>query len=141
MSRQSSFEIAAAAAAGLVFGLGLVVSGMSNPAKVLAFLDLAGPWDPSLALVMGGAIAVGAVGFAFARGRATSVLGLDMRLPGAGVIDRRLVAGAAVFGVGWGLVGLCPGPAFVALSTGSSQAIVFAVAMLAGMALYTKGES
>jgi uncharacterized membrane protein YedE/YeeE len=139
MSRRSGFEIAASGAAGLVFGLGLVVSGMSNPAKVLAFLDLAGPWDPSLALVMAGAIAVAAVGFAFARGRATSVIGLDMRLPAAGVIDRRLVTGAAVFGVGWGLVGLCPGPAFVALSTGSIEAIAFAVAMLAGMALYSDG--
>jgi uncharacterized membrane protein YedE/YeeE len=136
MKRQSSFEIAAAGAAGLVFGFGLVVSGMSNPGKVLGFLDLAGPWDPSLALVMAGAIAVGAVGFALARKRALSMLGLPMRLPTSRVIDRRLALGAIAFGVGWGLVGLCPGPALVALSTGSREAIVFVAAMLAGMALY-----
>ena len=136
MSRRSTFEIAAAGAAGLVFGLGLVVSGMSNPAKVLGFLDLAGPWDPSLALVMAGAIVVGAVGFAFARKRANSVLGLPMQLPSSRVIDRQLAIGAVAFGVGWGLVGLCPGPALMALSTGSIEAIVFVVAMLAGMAIF-----
>ena len=140
MNRRSALEIATAGAAGLVFGLGLVVSGMSNPAKVLGFLDLAGPWDPSLALVMAGAIAVGAVGFAVARKRATSVLGLPMQLPASRVIDRRLAIGAVAFGVGWGLVGLCPGPALTALSTGSREAIVFVVAMLAGMALFEIGE-
>jgi uncharacterized membrane protein YedE/YeeE len=136
MKHRTSLEIAAAGIAGLVFGLGLVVSGMSNPAKVLGFLDLAGPWDPSLALVMAGAIAVGVVGFAFARRRGASLLGLPMRLPTTRAIDRRLALGAIAFGVGWGLVGLCPGPALVALSTGSREAIVFAAAMLAGMALY-----
>jgi len=140
MSRQSNLEIAAAGVAGLVFGLGLVVSGMSNPAKVLAFLDLTGPWDPSLALVMGSAVAVGVVGFAFARKRAASVFGLPMRLPTGDAIDRRLAIGAVAFGVGWGLVGLCPGPALVLLSTGSSEAIVFVAAMLAGMAMYQRGQ-
>ena len=140
MSRQSNLEIAASGGAGLVFGLGLVVSGMSNPAKVLAFLDLAGPWDPSLAMVMGSAVAVGAVGFAFARRRVTSMLGLVMRLPTGSVIDRRLAMGAAAFGVGWGLVGLCPGPALVALSTGSREAIIFVSAMLAGMALHKRWQ-
>ena len=140
MNRLSAFEIATAGVVGLVFGLGLVVSGMSNPAKVLGFLDLAGPWDPSLALVMAGAIAVGAVGFALARKRAASVLGLPMRLPSSRVIDRRLAIGAVAFGVGWGLVGLCPGPALTALSTGSIEAIVFVAAMLAGMALFEIGE-
>lgn len=128
-------EIPGALLAGLVFGLGLVVSGMSNPAKVLAFLDLAGAWDPSLALVMVGAIAVGAVGFAFAGRRGQSALGLPMRLASNRSIDRRLVVGAAIFGVGWGLVGLCPGPAVVALASGSWQAFLFVGAMLAGMAL------
>jgi uncharacterized membrane protein YedE/YeeE len=136
MNRRSALEVATAGLAGLVFGLGLVVSGMSNPAKVLAFLDLAGPWDPSLALVMAGAIAVGAVGFALARRRATSVLGQPMDLPSSRAIDARLAIGATAFGVGWGLVGLCPGPALTALSTGSIEAIVFVAAMLAGMALF-----
>jgi uncharacterized membrane protein YedE/YeeE len=136
MRHESNVEMAASGVAGLVFGLGLVVSGMSNPAKVLGFLDLAGAWDPSLALVMGGAIAVGAVGFAFARRRAASLLGLPMRLPATDVIDRRLVVGSVVFGVGWGLAGFCPGPALVAVATGSIDALVFVAAMLAGMALY-----
>lgn len=136
-----TFEIAAAGVTGLVFGLGLVVSGMSNPAKVLGFLDLAGAWDPSLALVMGGAIAVGAVGFAFAGRRTASMLGMPMRLPTSRVIDRRLASGAIAFGVGWGLVGLCPGPALVALSTGSREATLFVVAMLGGMALFEFTEA
>jgi uncharacterized membrane protein YedE/YeeE len=136
MMRPATWEAAAAGIAGLVFGLGLVLSGMSNPAKVLGFLDLAGPWDPSLALVMAGAIAVGLVGFAMARKRAASVLGLPMRIPTTGTVDRRLAVGAIVFGIGWGLVGLCPGPAVVALSSGSLEAILFVAAMLAGMAIY-----
>lgn len=136
MKREPFLEIAAAGLVGLVFGLGLVVSGMSNPAKVLGFLDLAGPWDPSLGLVMAGAIAVGAVGFAFARRRAASVLGLPMRLPAGRDIDRPLVLGSLAFGIGWGLVGLCPGPALVALASGSREALVFMAAMVGGMALF-----
>lgn len=122
--------------AGLVFGLGLIVSGMANPAKVLGFLDLAGAWDPSLALVMAGAIAVGLVAFFVARGRTLSLLGTAMKLPTARHIDRRLVAGSLLFGAGWGVAGFCPGPALVALGMGQAKAIVFVAAMLAGMALF-----
>ena len=122
--------------AGLVFGIGLIVSGMANPAKVLGFLDLAGAWDPSLAFVMGGAVAVGTIAFVIARRRTVSLLGAQMRLPAARDIDRRLVLGSLLFGVGWGIAGFCPGPALVALGMGSAKAVIFVVAMLAGMALF-----
>lgn len=127
-------------AVGLLFGLGLIVSGMANPSKVLGFLDLAGPWDPSLALVMAGAIAVGVVGFAIAGRRARSWLGLPMRLPSNRVADRRIVAGGLLFGAGWGLAGFCPGPAVVALGAGYWQAGVFVASMLGGMAVYEVAE-
>lgn len=123
--------------AGLVFGIGLIVAGMANPAKVLGFLDLAGKWDPSLALVMAGAIAVGLVGYALAKRRSASILGLPMRLPTTRDIDLRLVAGSVAFGVGWGLAGFCPGPAIVALGAGYPKAIVFVAAMLTGMGAFT----
>ncbi|MFM8899292.1 MAG: DUF6691 family protein [Burkholderiales bacterium] len=126
---------------GLIFGLGLIISGMANPAKVLGFLDLAGAWDPSLALVMVGAIAVGALGFALARRRPTSWLGLVMNVPSSRTIDRRLVAGSLAFGVGWGLAGFCPGPALVALGMGQSKAVAFVLAMLAGMVLFELFEA
>ena len=119
--------------AGLVFGLGLIVSGMANPAKVLGFLDLAGPWDPSLALVMGGAVGVGLVAFFVAGRRRRSWLGAEMRLPSAHQIDRRLIGGGLLFGIGWGVAGFCPGPALVALGMGEKQALVFVAAMLVGM--------
>ena len=122
--------------AGLVFGLGLIVSGMANPAKVLGFLDLAGQWDPSLAFVMAGAIAVGVVAFAVAGRRARSFLGAEMRLPSARHIDRRLVIGSALFGIGWGIAGFCPGPALVSLGMGELKAAVFVAAMLAGMGVF-----
>ena len=122
--------------AGLVFGLGLLVSGMANPAKVLGFLDLAGRWDPSLAFVMAGAIAVGAVGFALAGRRRETFLGTPMELPTRREIDSRLVAGSVLFGVGWGLAGYCPGPAVVALGTEQAKAFVFVIAMLAGMLVF-----
>ena len=122
--------------AGLVFGIGLLVSGMANPAKVLGFLDLFGRWDPSLALVMGGAIGVGVVGFAVAGRRALTLLGAPMALPKPGGLERRLVAGALLFGIGWGLAGFCPGPAIVALGAAQAKAVVFVAAMLAGMAAY-----
>lgn len=122
--------------AGLVFGLGLIVSGMANPAKVLGFLDLGGPWDPSLALVMAGAIAVGSAAFAVAGKRVRSFIGAEMRLPAAGRIDRRLVVGSAVFGIGWGIAGFCPGPGLVALGMGEVKALVFVAAMLIGMAAF-----
>jgi uncharacterized membrane protein YedE/YeeE len=129
-------EVAASLAAGALFGAGLLVSGMSNPAKVLGFLDLFGAWDPSLALVMAGAVGVGLAGFPFATRRARSALGLPMRMPSHEPVDRTLLGGAAVFGVGWGLAGFCPGPALVALATGSPKAVLFALSMLAGMALF-----
>ncbi|WP_027795721.1 YeeE/YedE family protein [Paraburkholderia acidipaludis] len=122
---------------GLVFGIGLILSGMANPAKVLGFLDLAGRWDPSLAFVMAGAVALAAVGFRLSRTRGTSVLGAPMQLPTARRVDARLVAGSLVFGVGWGLAGFCPGPALVSAGSGQPRAWLFVAAMLAGMALYT----
>ena len=122
--------------AGLVFGLGLIVSGMANPAKVLGFLDLAGRWDPSLAFVMAGAIAVGSFAFLAAKRRSVSLLGAAMRLPSARGIDRRLVLGSLVFGVGWGIAGFCPGPGLVALGMGEGKAFVFVLAMLAGMGIF-----
>ncbi|MFM9434764.1 uncharacterized protein ACFDR9_001826 [Janthinobacterium sp. CG_23.3] len=128
--------IVSALLAGLVFGLGLIVSGMANPAKVLGFLDLAGAWDPSLMLVMGGAVGVALIAFALARRRATSLLGATMRLPGAGAVDLRLVLGATLFGAGWGVAGFCPGPALVGLGMGQPKALLFVAAMLAGMALF-----
>lgn len=121
---------------GLIFGVGLLISGMANPEKVLGFLDLAGAWDPSLALVMVGAIAVGSIGFYLVRKRQVSFLGSAINLPGKRTLDRRLVLGSLGFGVGWGLAGFCPGPALVALGAGELKALVFSVAMIAGMALY-----
>lgn len=126
--------------AGAIFGVGLILSGMADPAKVLGFLDLAGAWDPSLAFVMGGAILVGAVAFAFARRRTVSLLGLQMRIPTATRPDRRLVGGSLLFGIGWGIAGFCPGPALVALGMGEQKAMVFVVAMLAGMGLFELWE-
>ncbi len=122
--------------AGLVFGLGLILSGMTDPAKVLGFLDLAGGWDPSLALVMAGAIAVGVVAFAVAKRRTSTLLGLPMKLPTARDVDRRLIGGSLLFGAGWGVAGFCPGPAIVALGMGELKAAVFVGAMLVGMAVF-----
>ena len=127
--------------AGLIFGIGLIVSGMTDPSKVIGFLDLAGRWDPSLAFVMVGAILVGAAGYAVARKRTAAFLGGAMHLPTARNIDRRLVLGSLVFGAGWGLAGFCPGPAIVALGAGQDKAVVFVVAMLAGMALFEIAEA
>jgi len=123
-------------AAGLVFGLGLLLSGMSDPGKVLGFLDFTGAWDPSLALVMGGAVLVGLFAFAAAKRRTTAFLGDAMRLPTARDIDARLVVGSLVFGVGWGLVGFCPGPAIVSMGSGQLKAALFVAAMLVGMLIY-----
>jgi uncharacterized membrane protein YedE/YeeE len=121
---------------GALFGAGLAVSGMINPAKVLGFLDVAGDWDPTLACVMAGALAVAAPAIAWARRRGRALLADTLELPTRRDIDPALLAGAAVFGLGWGLVGFCPGPAFAALSTGLWQAGLFVVAMLAGMAVH-----
>lgn len=122
--------------AGLVFGLGLIISGMANPAKVLGFLDLAGAWDPSLAFVMGGAVLVGFFAFLLTKKRTVSLLGAPIRLPTAQQIDRRLIVGSVLFGVGWGLAGFCPGPGLVALGMGSLKAVAFVIAMLAGMVIF-----
>ena len=119
---------------GLVFGLGLLLAGMSDPAKVLGFLDLAGAWDPSLALVMGGAIAVGLPAFAVAARRRQAFTGAPMALPTNGQIDRPLLLGGALFGIGWGIAGFCPGPALVAVGMGQGAGLLFAAAMLVGMA-------
>ncbi len=127
--------------AGLVFGFGLLLGGMTNPAKVLAFLDVAGVWDPSLALVMAGAIAVAAAPLNWARTRKQSLLGAPMQLPVKRSLDARLIGGSLVFGVGWGIAGFCPGPAVALLSTGRWQVLVFVVAMLVGMYLFAKLES
>lgn len=126
----------AAFAAGLVFGIGLIVAGMFNPAKVLAFLDLAGRWDPTLAVVMVAGIPVAALGFALAGRRQASLFGGSLSLPTTRELDRPLILGALVFGVGWGLAGICPGPALLLLGTGRTQGVVFALAMLAGMGAF-----
>jgi uncharacterized membrane protein YedE/YeeE len=126
----------AAFAIGLVFGIGLLASGMNLPAKVLGFLDLFGRWDPSLMFVMGGAIPFAAIGFALARRRGRSVLGEALSLPENKNVDPRLLAGALIFGVGWGIAGVCPGPAIVNLGFFTAPAIVFFVAMLAGMVAF-----
>ena len=120
---------------GLVFGLGLIAGGMTDPAKVNGFLDVFGAWDPSLALVMGGAIAVGVLAFAAAR-RRTAWTGDAMEIPRVTAIDRRLVGGGVLFGIGWGIAGFCPGPALVALGGGLGSAGIFVAAMLAGMLLH-----
>jgi uncharacterized membrane protein YedE/YeeE len=126
----------AAFAAGIVFGLGLIVSGMADPSKVIGFLDITGKWDPSLAFVMVGAIAVSVVAFRLAGKRAEPVLGGPFHLPTTTEIDRRLVIGSLVFGVGWGLAGFCPAPAVVAYGAGYFKGVVFVAAMLAGMGFY-----
>ena len=127
-------RMAFALAAGLLFGLGLAVSGMTNPDKVLNFLDLAGQWDPSLALVMGGALAVSVPGFAWLRRRGRTLANEALPPSPSPRIDRRLVAGSALFGIGWGVAGYCPGPALANLAY-ASEAIVFVIAMLAGSQL------
>jgi uncharacterized membrane protein YedE/YeeE len=131
-------SIVAQFAIGLVFGLGLVVAGMSDPAKVLNFLDLGaiptGGWDPSLAFVMAGAIAVTFIGFKLVLRRPQPIFGGKFHLPTASDIDARIIAGPAIFGIGWGLAGFCPGPAFTALTTGGSPALIFVATMLVGMA-------
>lgn len=129
-------NILLAFAAGLVFGIGLIISGMSDPAKVVGFLDLAGKWDPSLALVMAGAIAVGLAAFAHAKRRRTTWLNLPILLPETRRVDKRLLAGSALFGVGWGLAGICPGPALVLVGAGLPQGLLFVAAMIGGMAVF-----
>ncbi|MEM5383887.1 YeeE/YedE family protein [Paraburkholderia phymatum] len=129
-------NVLTALVAGLLFGVGLMVSGMANPAKVLGFLDIAGRWDPSLAFVMIGAIGIASVVFLLAKRRARSLLGLPMQIPASTAVTARLIFGSAVFGVGWGIAGFCPGPALVALGAGYPKAWGFVAAMLGGMAVF-----
>jgi uncharacterized protein len=133
-------NIVTALLAGLLFGAGLILSGMSNPAKVLSFLDVAGTWDPSLLFVMVGAILVAAVAFRVARTRVRPLFGSAIHVPGAGRIDAPLVLGSVTFGVGWGLVGYCPGPALTALAVGGRSTLLFVAAMVAGMAIFEVAE-
>jgi hypothetical protein len=130
----------AAFLAGLLFGLGLLLSGMSDPGKVQGFLDVAGSWDPSLAFVMGGAVMVGLVAFAVARKRARTFFGAALHLPTSRDIDSPLVVGSIVFGIGWGLAGFCPGPALVAFGAGFDKAAIFVAAMLGGMLVYRAAD-
>ena len=123
---------------GLLFGLGLLISGMANPAKVLGFLDLAGAWDPSLALVMAGAIAVAFLPMQWVQRRGITLRGEQAQLPTSRQIDRRLVIGSLLFGAGWGVAGFCPGPALVAASALIPQALLMVAAMLLGMWLFTR---
>ena len=126
--------------AGLLFGLGLLLAGMADPAKVLAFLDLAGDWDPSLALVMAGAIGAAALPLNLAQRRTKALLGGAMHLPTRRDLEARLVGGSLLFGVGWGVAGICPGPALAILLAGHWQALLFVAAMLAGMLIFTALE-
>lgn len=126
-------RIACGFAAGVLFGLGLVISGMTDPAKVVNFLDLAGTWDPSLAFVMAGAIAVTFTGYRIAFGRGRPLFDSAFHVPAAGKIDATLLVGAAIFGVGWGLAGFCPGPAITSLARFAPGTLVFVAAMAAGM--------
>jgi len=125
---------------GLLFGLGLIISGMTDPSKVIGFLDLAGAWDPSLAFVMGDAILVGAGAFTLAKKRQRSLLGAPMQLSSATELDKGLLIGSLVFGIGWGLSGFCPGPAVVSAAAGQPKAWIFVASMLVGMALYNMIE-
>ncbi|MEX5569273.1 YeeE/YedE family protein [Pseudomonas syringae] len=126
--------------AGLIFGFGLLLAGMANPAKVLAFLDVSGTWDPSLALVMAGAISVAVVPLNWARRSRQSLLGARMQLPVKTQLDARLIVGSLVFGIGWGIAGICPGPAVATLLTGHWKILIFLLALLAGMYLFSALE-
>jgi uncharacterized membrane protein YedE/YeeE len=134
-SRSRIAALGHAALAGALFGAGLVISGMTQPARIIGFLDPVGGWDPSLAFVMAGAVAVYAVAYAVIRRRARPWFDARFHLPVRSDLDAPLIAGAAVFGIGWGLGGLCPGPGIVAAAGGSTSALAFVLAMLAGMHL------
>lgn len=126
---------------GLLFGVGLLISGMTDPGKVQGFLDVAGAWDPSLALVMGGGVMVGLLGFTWAKKKHLSFSGLPLQWPEITQIDRPLVLGSLMFGTGWGLAGFCPGPALVAMAAGNDKALVFVLAMMVGMVLFERLKS
>ena len=122
--------------AGLLFGIGLLISGMTDPAKVQGFLDVFGAWDISLALVMGGGLMVALVGVQLAKRQQSSWIGTSIDMPSKTIINKKLLIGAMLFGIGWGLVGICPGPGIVLLGTGQWQAYVFIPAMIIGMLMY-----
>lgn len=133
---KSHINTFSALGAGLVFGIGLIFAGMTDPSKVIGFLDVAGKWDPSLAFVMGGAIFVGLFAFRKAKRRETSLLGEIMRIPTSQVITKPLIIGSVLFGAGWGLGGFCPGPGITALGTGNPKAAIFVIGMVAGMLIF-----
>ena len=122
--------------AGLIFGLGLIISGMTNPAKVIGFLDIAGLWDPSLMFVMLGGISVAFVGFKFVQNKSQTIFDDAIHLPGTTHISKELVIGSLLFGAGWGLAGFCPGPALVAMGAGYKEAFIFVMAMMIGMYIH-----
>ena len=126
-------RILSALAIGLLFGIGIAVSGMMNPAKVLNFFDLAGSWDPSLAFVMGGALAVAVPGYRLVLGRPRPTFEARFQLPDTKIIDRRLVLGSGLFGIGWGIAGFCPGGALPALGTGKPEVFLFVAALIGGL--------
>lgn len=130
-------QLITAGLAGLLLGLGLILSGMANPAKVVGFLDVTGLWDPSLGLVMGGGLVVGAIGFAKLKRCPTTLLGEPLNLPSNQVINLRLILGSVLFGIGWGLTGICPGPGLVLLGAGLDAGVVYVLSMLVGMAGYS----
>ncbi|SEG13957.1 DUF6691 family protein [Nitrosomonas ureae] len=121
---------------GIVFGLGIILSGMVNPAIVLAFLDITGRWDASLIGAMAGAVAVSSIAFAIAKKQKKSYLGGYIQIPSVTKIDTRLILGGIVFGIGWGIAGICPGPALVLVGSGNQEAIIFLIAMLCGMGIF-----
>ncbi|CCE96118.1 UPF0394 membrane protein PD_1893 [Sinorhizobium fredii HH103] len=138
MNRIERLRVVAALMSGIVFGLGLALSGMLNPARVRGFLDITRDWDPSLGFVLAGAVAVSALGMALVRRMHKPLLDSRFHLPETRIIDRRLLVGSAIFGIGWGMVGLCPGPALASLSLGLPATALFSAAMLAGMAAHDR---
>lgn len=137
---KSLLQWVTAGLAGLLLGFGLILSGMANPAKVIGFLDVTALWDPSLALVMGGGLLVGSIGFARLRRQHHTLLGEPLNLPTSRTINGRLIAGSVLFGIGWGLTGICPGPGLVLLGAGLDAGLIYVLALLAGMALYSAIE-
>jgi uncharacterized protein len=122
---------------GLLLGIGLILSGMANPAKVIGFLDVAGPWDPSLGLVMGGGLVVGSIGFTLLKKQSKTLSGEPLNLPASRKIDLRLILGSVLFGIGWGVTGICPGPGLVLLGAGIPEGVIYVASLLAGMTLYS----
>jgi uncharacterized protein len=139
--KKMTFQLLMAGLAGLLFGLGLILSGMTNPAKIIGFLDITGAWDPTLAFVMGAALIVAIPAFALAEKKEKSLLGMPMLIPTNRQLDKRLILGSLVFGAGWGLAGYCPGPAIASLFSGQIGSVLFVVAMLVGMQLFSWLES